>query len=251
LFLGNLLPIIENTTDWNNMEEQALNLLTSWNYEMTPEKAAASVCELWSYYIIKEVYEDEMGNDLFGEFIGTDNLPRIALANLLQDFNQVWIDNILTEEVEDMEAIAIESFRKTVDELVSKQGRDTTHWRWGNIQGLTLKHPLAKVDALNKVFKLNRGPYAVGGSYHTISQNKFPWFKPGEVNWGSSHRSIYDLSDWDQTISVIPTGTSGIPSSKFYCDQTEMFMNGEYHSDLFSEEIINEQAQFTAIYFPE
>ena len=41
LFLESLLPKINNTSDWNDSEEQALGILTSWNYEMAPEKAAA------------------------------------------------------------------------------------------------------------------------------------------------------------------------------------------------------------------
>ncbi len=250
LFLESLLPKIISTSDWSDSEEQALNLLSVWNYEMAPEKAAASVCELWSYYLLKAVFEDELAPELFGEFLETNILPRIGLANLISDPEYIWIDNINTDKIEEIEDVALESFRIAIKELVDKQGIDTANWQWGNIQKLTLEHPLAKVDAINKIFKLNRGPYAVGGSYHTISQNRFPWFKPGKVEHGSSHRSIYDLSDWDQTISVIPTGNSGIPSSDFYCDQTEMFMHGEYHPDLFSKEMVKQKAIFKASYVP-
>jgi penicillin G amidase len=251
LFLERLLPLLETTSEWNKSEKVALNLLTLWDYDMAPEKAAATISELWSYYLLISVFEDEMGADLFEEFLETGNLPRIALYNLLHDSAFVWIDNIETKKIEFIEDVAIESFRNTVKELVDKHGGDTINWQWGKIEKLTLKHPLAKVDAINKVFKLNRGPFSVGGSYHTISQYRFSWFKPGDVELGPSHRSIYDLSNWDQTISVIPTGISGIPSSKFYCDQTKMYINGEYHPELFSEEIVIQKAHFTAHYSPE
>jgi penicillin amidase len=250
IFLEKFLPEIVKIDDWNSNERSALDLLVSWNYDMAPEKAAASVCEIWSYYMIKSVFEDELGTELFEEFLNTGNLPRIALSNLLHNSNSIWIDNIETEKAEQFEDISLESFKATVKELVEKQGTDTANWQWGKIQGLTLEHPLAKVDAINKVFKLNRGPFAIGGSYHTVAQHRFPWFKPGKVDLGPSHRSIYNFSDWDQSVSVIPTGMSGIPSSKFYCDQTEMYMIGDYHIDVYSEEMVKQNAQFIANYFP-
>ena len=250
LFLSRLLPEIKHFDDWSSEEALALDLLDAWDYDMSPKKAAASVCELWSYYLLVSVFEDELGDSLFGEFLATGNLPRIALANLLHSEEFVWIDKINTEQEETLADVAAESFRSTIHELVNKQGSDTTGWQWGKIESLTLEHPLAKVEALNRIFKLNRGPYAVGGSYHTIAQYRFQWFKPGKIDLGPSHRSIYDLSDWDRMVSVIPTGNSGIPSSEFYCNQTNMYINGEYHPDRFSEDQVKEYAVYIATYSP-
>jgi penicillin amidase len=123
-------------------------------------------------------------------------------------------------------------------------------WAWGKLHTLTLKHPMGEVDALNKIFKLNRGPYAVGGSFHTVSPYTFTLFETDSVYHGSSHRNIYDFSDWDNTISVIPTGMSGIPSSEHYCDQTEMYIQGIYHPDYFSKEAVKENKLYSMEFRP-
>jgi len=113
-----------------------------------------------------------------------------------------------------------------------------------------LAHPLSGVEALDKVFDLNRGPYSVGGSFHTVSPYASPLFDPDAIDHGSSHRSIYDLGDWNKCISVIPTGMSGIPASDHYCDQTELYIDGKYHPDLFDELLIRENTLYEMDFIP-
>ena len=90
----------------------------------------------------------------------------------------------------------------------------------------------------------------MGGSFHTVSPYKYNFFNPDEIVHGSSHRSIYDLSNWDGCISVIPTGISGICGSKFYCDQTTLYVKGDYHADPFSDEDVREKAVYTMVFSP-
>ncbi|MDZ7822520.1 MAG: penicillin acylase family protein [Candidatus Marinimicrobia bacterium] len=49
---------------------------------------------------------------------------------------------------------------------------------------------------------------------------------------------MYTTDDWDRSLSVIPTGTSGIPKSVYYCDQTELFLNGQYRKDFVSKQLV-------------
>lgn len=58
------------------------------------------------------------------------------------------------------------------------------------------------------------------------------------------HRHIFDLSNWDNSITVIPTGTSGIQASNFYLDQTELYINKKYHADPFSKTEVEKAAKF-------
>jgi len=109
---------------------------------------------------------------------------------------------------------------------------------------------LGKVKILNLIFNLNRGPYKTGGSFHTIAAYSYRYTNPYNVMSGASQRHIYDLSNWDQSISVLPTGNSGIPSSIHYCDQTQLYLAGKYHRDLFSEKLIRENYRYKAVISP-
>jgi penicillin amidase len=52
-------------------------------------------------------------------------------------------------------------------------------------------------------------------------------------------RMIVDLSDFDKTLGIHPTGQSGHPFHPHYDDFIEMWLNGEYHPMWFSRESIN------------
>jgi penicillin amidase len=112
----------------------------------------------------------------------------------------------------------------------------------------TLEHPLSKVKILDRIFHLNRGPFEVGGSFHTVAPYSYRFNKLFEVNSGASQRHIYDFADWDNSISVIPTGNCGIPSSPHYCDQTTLYLAGQYHKDLFSINAVKNNYRYKAVF---
>jgi len=111
-----------------------------------------------------------------------------------------------------------------------------------------LAHPMGGVKILDAVFNLNRGPYEVSGGNHTVSPYKYSYTKPYTVDYGSSHRHIYDLADWDRSLSVIPTGNSGIPASDHYCDQTELYLKHEYHTDYITRDLIEKEAKYKQVF---
>jgi penicillin amidase len=91
---------------------------------------------------------------------------------------------------------------------------------------------------------MNRGPYEVGGSFHTVCPYSYSFRDPFSVNHGASHRHVYSTADWDQSRTIIPTGTSGIPASEHYCDQTERYINKAYRRDVVSKQRVEQKARY-------
>ena len=125
--------------------------------------------------------------------------------------------------------------RETVQYLTAKLGADMALWEWGKLHTFQLAHPMGKVKMLDKALGLNKGPYEMPGSFHTICPYSYSWGNLYNVNHGASHRHIFDVANWDNSKTVIPTGVSGIPASKYYCNQTEMYIHNKYHKDNFSK----------------
>ncbi len=136
---------------------------------------------------------------------------------------------------------------KSVERLMANSGADTANWKWGNMHTLNLEHPLGKVNILNKVFHLNRSSIKVGGLSTTISPYSYSFKEAFKSNFGSSQRHIYSIADWDASCTVIPTGNSGMSSSKYYCDQTQMYINGQYHSEYFSDDNVKNHEKYKLI----
>ncbi len=73
---------------------------------------------------------------------------------------------------------------------------------------------------------------------------------PFKVDNGASQRHIYLTDNWDKSLSIIPTGTSGVPASDYYCNQTELYVKGKYHSDMFSKNMVMKHTKYTMKFIP-
>jgi penicillin G amidase len=250
-FLKVTIPILKSKKDWQKEESNVLDIIQSWDYNMLPAEIAPTVFEAWRRNLTEQLFKDELGEENFNLFIGETGLSSYAVYNILGDTSSVWSDNIKTAAKESFADIVCLSFQNTIQQLSHQFGTDMQLWKWGDIHKITFRHPLSKVKILDKVFNLNRGPYSVGGSNHTVSPYSYGGGKPDEVAHGSSHRNIYDLSNWDQSFSVIPTGNSGISSDRFYCNQTNSYITGKYHPDFYTSDLVRVKKLYEINLLPE
>lgn len=252
-----LLPEIINhlnrsNTEWTETELKIKGMLESWNFDLNIESPEALIFETLYVEIIYGLFHDEMGDELFNEFLKKNTLARYGIDNAFKNYASSWYDDVNTKDkIENLTDIVIGSFRKTVSKLIEIQGKNPEKWKWGKVHQLTIEHPLGKVKLLDIAFNLNRGPYEVGGSFHTVSPYNYILGNPSNIQSGSSHRTIYSLENWDNSISIIPTGNSGIPGSKYYCDQTEKYISFEYHPEYFSLDSIEKYSEFKMFFIPE
>jgi penicillin amidase len=199
---------------------------------------------------MRSIFCDETG-DLYTKFSGTSSVCRIGLDQIMDTKNSPWFDNVTTKEkTENLNDDIVTAFKTSIAELQKSSGNDPATWQWGSIHHLVLAHSLASVKILDRVFNLNRGPFPVGGSFHTVSPYSYDATEPFDADHGSSHRHIFDVADWDRSLTIIPTGNSGIPASRHYCDQTEMYVNGKYHADFFSKDKVVSHARYHMQFVP-
>ncbi len=250
-FSDEIITAVERMMDLKDIEKEGLNLLREWDFKMQSEKAAPLLFEELYTTLFENAFSDELGDSLYHEFIKVTKLPKVALSNIWYIPESPWWDDTHTSKVETMNEILVTTFRQVIDKLENQFGSDMSKWSWGSMHQLTLEHPLGSVNILNRFFNLNKGPFRVGGSYHTIMPYTYPFVDRYKVNHGASQRHIYDLNDWDNSWSVIPTGVSGLPSSRFYGNQTGMYVNSKYHRDLFSKENVMANALHVQNYLPD
>ncbi len=241
--MDDLLAAVKKLEDFSPAEIQALMLLESWDRRMTADSAATVLFE-WLYGLLqKNLIEDELGADLGGAYIRLFAMQ--YMENIVADKSAASIDDVRTADIrENFVDIVQKSFRQAVADLEKEQGRDPALWRWGRSHRLRLDHPMGTVRLLDRLFHLNRGPFPVGGSSHTVCPYVYVMGDGFDSRFGASHRHIYNLANWDDSLTIIPTGESGIPASPFYCSQTELYVENKYHSDYVSRELIEKNARF-------
>jgi penicillin G amidase len=249
-WIQEILNALNNETDWNNQEKRTLEILKSWNLEMGKESRAASVFDIMYRRIAESMVKDELPAQLFEEFKNERILIENLNLNTLRKKDSPWTDDISTPGKESFNDIIIKAFKETVNELSDHLGDDPDQWQWGKIHTFTLNHPLSAVKLLDKVFRMSSGPFQMPGSYHTVCPYSYSFNNIYKVNHGASHRHVYDLADWNNSKTIIPTGTSGIPASDFYLDQTEKYLSNSYHADPYTIEAITTNARFRMILHP-
>jgi len=245
-----MIEELSASTNLKAVEKQLLDSLKAWDGNMSINSVSATVFEKYYLNIAKNILSDELGDELYTEFLKNFTLVKNLLQKGWMDASLSWFDDVNTPEKESRNDIFVRSYQQTIEELTKDFGKDITGWQWGTVHQFKLTHPLSKVKALDFVFGLSQESYKIGGSSHTVSPYSYSTSSPFAVVHGASHRHIFSLDDWDASLTVIPTGTSGIPASVHYCDQTKMYVENRYHPDFFDRVRIAKSCKYETVMIP-
>jgi len=233
------LTSVIDFNSFNKNEQRAIDILQLWDGSNTIDAIAPTIYNKWTYLYLKNTFGDELGNDLFKQFLSTHLSKRIIASQIKKD-SSIWWDDITTKNnVETRKDILSKSLIETVASLEKQLGKNITTWNWGKVHTLEHKHPLGTIAALKNYF--NVGPFPINGAHEVINNRGYDLNNSGlyKVNAGPSTRRIIDFSDIENSISILPTGESGNPFSKHYKDQAKMYNKGEFRKmKMNKEEII-------------
>jgi len=243
-----VLSEVKKADNMTELEKKGSVMLSSWDGILTKTSPEASIFETFLCIFARNMLADEMGSELYNDFLDSGLLREYAIQNIMRAEDSLWSDDVNTpQKMETFADIVQRSFKDTIGTLRNELGGNPDKWEWGRIHQLTLTHPLGGVRILDWLFRLNSGPYEVGGSYHTVCPNSYLFNDPFTVTWGASHRHIFPLENWDDSQTIIPTGTSGIPASPHYCDQTQLYIANKYHPDYFSRDLVEKNAKYQMV----
>lgn len=239
--------------DITNLDKSYIKLLddlSKWEGEATVNSVESSVYQRWVFYMLKNTFKDELGDELFTQLLSTHFHKRL-IAPLVNNTASIWWDNVATEKVETSKDILQISFEQAVASLEKQFGKDISTWTWGKIHTLEHEHPIGKVETLRKYF--NVGPFPINGTKEVINNMSFTYDETGEykVTSGPSTRRVIDFSDIENSISILPTGQSGNPFSSHYNDQAKMYNKGEFRKMMMNKEEIISTKKSLLIFKPE
>jgi len=246
-----ILYAFENAEVKDKNLEKSLQLLREWNFEMDKYLHAPAIFVTFFDKLMKNIYMDEMGDDLFNQYVFLANVPYRNILELLQNPFSVWYNDVKKNERKTRDDVIRESMNDALDELESKLGKDVKDWQWGRIHTVTFKHAFSGASGLLDDV-INIGPHEISGDGTTIfnteyafseSIEKYPLFSHDafDCELGPSMRFIYDFVKPDEFYLILTTGQSGNIFSDHYKDQTELFLNGKYMKIRTDEESITNQ----------
>lgn len=215
--------------------DRVLEYFDTWNFIFSKEDVATAIYQQFLTRLVKNIYEDELGEDLFHDYLILVNIPLRVTLRLVQEGTSVWFDNIRTDTVETRDDIIRQSMKEAIDALRKKLSDEPQHWQWGRLHTVTLQHPFGLQKPLDKIFSI--GPFSYGGASTALTSGEYSFndvlypgemVKPFGVTVGASFRHIVDMANPHVARTVLPSGQSGQVFSKHFDDQTALWLNGAY-----------------------
>lgn len=232
----------------NELEKQAIAKVLQWDGNHSLQAVEPVIYYRWLYFIARETMVDEVGQELFNQFMNT-HWMKVNLPNLLSNASNSWWDNTSTNQKETQKEIIQKAFGLTIEFLTKQLGEHVTDWKWEKVHTLQLKHPFGQAFPANAIFNLKEMPIA--GGNEVVNNTGFSIDSSGlyPVHFGPAMRRIIDLSHTDSSWSVLPSGQSGVPSSKHYSDQQKLYYSNQLRGQWMGKHV-NNHTQSTLIFKP-
>ncbi len=192
----------------------AAQALADWTGATDTGSYATAIAVTFVRELGKALFQDEFGDDAngFGSY---------TIDAVFHDTLSPWIDDTTTAgHVETRDEIGRRALKATLESI---NGR-----KWGQVQTLTMRHPMAMVSILSSLLDLSYGPWPWGGTASTLDASyNFPR-GDGTVESmvGPSWRCVVDFADVDGIGMDMPGGMSGNPMSPHFFDFNPLWRTG-------------------------
>jgi penicillin amidase len=235
------VPLLEGLSSDDPNVQAALERLRGWDLRETQDSVPASLFEIFYMHLIRNVLADDIGQENLDK-IGY-SVKTIFMHDLANQLNASWWDNKNTAEKETPQDILLQSLADAIAWLEEDQGGSMNDWTWGKIHTITFADEVLGSSGIAPIEAIfNRGPFPLDSGRDLVNAQSWQDDDPAAVHHQASQRMLVDMSDLDNSRSVIPTGNSGHPYNEHYDDQMPLYLTGQYHPMLFGREVVEAAA---------
>jgi len=208
----------------SRLEDEALKLLSAWDFQMNGDAAAAAVFGLTHQSLVEELLARRLGDPAYEDFASYPPLTARLIKRIFVDKHKVW----LTEAGPDQ--ALTRAFEKALDRGESRLGADPKKWKWGDLHRVEFRHPLTTRSRFLETL-YNVGPATMSGGEDSINFAGWSAAHPFNVIEGVTLRHIGEMTDPPQAYGISPLGASAHFFSTHYKDQTSLWLSGRLFSD--------------------
>ena len=236
------VPLLEGLSSDDPDVQAAIERLRGWDLRETQDSVPASLFEIFYINLVSNVLADDIGQENLDSLLPY-SAKTIFMHNLAGQLNSSWWDNQNTAAKESWQDIILQSLAEAVAWLEENQGGTMNEWAWGKVHTITFEDRVLGASGVAPIEAIfNRGPFAVDSSRDLVNAQAWLDSEPAAVIHHASQRMLVDMSNLDNSRSVIPTGNSGHPFNEHYDDQMPLYLTGQYHPMPFSREAVEAAA---------
>lgn len=205
----------------------ALNLLYRWDYRFSEYSQPAAIYSVFFTKLLYNTLYDELGETVYNEYTFISNVSFLAMKRILKSNSSLWDDKTTVDIYESKNIVLRKSMVDAVAFLEREFGKNPAEWQWGKLHTLTLKHPFHGVSSIIDA-QFDIGELETGGAGTTLMNTGYSFGAPYEVKLGAAMRFIYDFSQPERILFIMPSGQSGHPRHKHYGGMTKKWLYGKY-----------------------
>jgi penicillin amidase len=221
-----LLGIFKSSKPSHPLGAKALEIIQNFDGDMKVDSAAALIFNAWADQLTRNLFSRL--SYLFTENYGARHF-RLPLIVQLQNPNSPWCDDPQSAAVESCQDSSNLAFNKALEYLSKEYGNDPAKWSWGTAHTALSEHrPLTKVPFLGSLFNL-KTPFA--GDSFSVNVGRLQLLRssnPYETLQAASLRTVYDLSDLENSVFIYQTGQSGWVQNSLYRNMNPLWAKNEY-----------------------
>ena len=241
-----ILPYVFNNV---YIDSTVLNLMKEWaisdsQFEMNIDSVGASAWAVFYKTLASQTFEELIVEDNAGNEIslqpGNSDSTAEVFREMMKDPNHVLWDDVNTSEKENLTDI-LERSLSIADSLIVElfDTSDTDKWTWGKLHTITYPTNFLGEAGISILTSLvNVGPVEAGGSSFAINSTDWGFGDNFEIGSYPSMRMVVDLSNLDNSRTVLPSGQSGHVMSKYYDDQVENWITNDMYPLYFSRKAV-------------
>lgn len=223
------LTVMKHVEPGDAASAAAKDLLLAWNGEMDAGLVQPTIYSGMRDALLKEVLEANLPEQLaydawhpadrgVGSF--SNRLKAQLVAMIGRD------DGSLLPQGDTWPTAVSRALSKAVATLRDRLGDDMDEWQWQRVHQARPKHNLSA--AYPELAELLDPPaIPASGDGDTPLQGGYSAAAPATVTSLSVARYSYDPSNWENSLWVVPLGSSGHPGSPHYADQSESWRQVE------------------------
>jgi penicillin amidase len=198
-----LLPVVLTAKPQHPLGNQALEMLNTFDGQMTADSASALVFNVWADELTRGLLVPHLGAERFQALYGKRHF-RAAVEGILKRSDAYWCG------VGGCPAHVSAALDRALTRIAAQQGKDMRTWRWGAWHPAISSHkPFGKVPLLNTLFDVRTES---AGDLFTVNVGQY-WANDPKEPFANRHaasmRAVYDLADPEQSVFIYQTGQSG------------------------------------------
>ncbi|HEX6290283.1 MAG TPA: penicillin acylase family protein [Herpetosiphonaceae bacterium] len=227
-----LVPYLQALQPENDLQARALEQVKAWDARYETDRVGASIYQVWYWHLLKNTLHDELGDETTDRYLtgqyerhGTFQVP--MMIGMMKQTDHPWFDDKDTPAKEQRDDIARRSLADALAWLSERYGNDPAGWTWGRLHTITFQSQAFGGHWLLKYFYNSRAVPARGDNF-TVNAASFRYNRPFAMVHGTSQRLIIDLSNFDNSLAIGPTGQSGHVFHPNTMNMIDLWQNVEY-----------------------